>query len=164
MRLCIYGAGAVGGHLAAKLAAAGHEVGVIARGRNLAVLRESGIRLRHGEQEIAPGGSSGKHWHMSDEVVYAISGKGHSLQWDVEADIDDKYYARVATEPSRWEFTKGDVLYVPQNTVHQQFADGDEPLRLLVAQNRIFKHLGYDSVVHLEDAKAGTTKATAAAR
>jgi len=33
MRLCIYGAGAVGGHLAAKLAAAGHEVGVIARGR-----------------------------------------------------------------------------------------------------------------------------------
>jgi len=53
MRLCIYGAGAVGGHLAAKLAAAGHEVGVIARGRNLAVLRESGIRLRHGEREIA---------------------------------------------------------------------------------------------------------------
>ena len=53
MRLCIYGAGAVGGHLAAKLAAAGHEVGVIARGPNLAVLRESGIRLRHGEREIA---------------------------------------------------------------------------------------------------------------
>jgi len=53
MRLCIYGAGAVGGHLAAKLAAAGHEVGVIARGRNLAVLRENGIRLRHGEREIA---------------------------------------------------------------------------------------------------------------
>ncbi len=46
----------------------------------------------------------------------------------------------------------------------QHFADGDEPLRLLVAQNRIFKHLGYDSVVHLEDAKAGKTgKAGAAA-
>jgi 2-dehydropantoate 2-reductase len=53
MRLCIYGAGAVGGHLAAKLAAAGHEVGVIARGPNLAVLRENGIRLRHGDREIA---------------------------------------------------------------------------------------------------------------
>jgi oxalate decarboxylase/phosphoglucose isomerase-like protein (cupin superfamily) len=116
------------------------------------------------EQEIAPGGSSGKHWHMSDEVVYAISGQGHSLQWDVEADIDDKYYARVADAPTRWEFRQGDVLYVPQNTVHQHFADGDEPLRLLVAQNRIFKHLGYDSVVHLEDAKAGKTgKAGAAA-
>jgi 2-dehydropantoate 2-reductase len=53
MRLCIYGAGAVGGHLAAKLAAHGHEVGVIARGRNLAALRESGIKLRHGDREIA---------------------------------------------------------------------------------------------------------------
>src|SRR5258706_16240589 len=53
MRLCIYGAGAVGGHLGAKLAAAGQGVGVIARGRNLAVLRESGIKLRHGEREIA---------------------------------------------------------------------------------------------------------------
>jgi 2-dehydropantoate 2-reductase len=53
MRLCIYGAGAVGGHLAAKLAAAGHEVGVIARGPNLAALREKGIKLRHGDREIA---------------------------------------------------------------------------------------------------------------
>jgi oxalate decarboxylase/phosphoglucose isomerase-like protein (cupin superfamily) len=116
------------------------------------------------EQEIAPGGSSGKHWHMSDEVVYAISGRGHGLQWDVEADIDEKYYARIADEPTRWEFGKGDVLYVPQNTVHQHFADGDAPLRLLVAQNRIFKHLGYDNVVHLDDAKPGQTKAAAAAR
>jgi 2-dehydropantoate 2-reductase len=52
MRLCIYGAGAVGGHLAAKLAAAGHEVCVIARGENLIAIRENGIRLRHGDQEI----------------------------------------------------------------------------------------------------------------
>jgi len=52
MRLCIYGAGAVGGHLAARLAAAGNEVCVIARGKNLAAIRENGIRLRHGDQEI----------------------------------------------------------------------------------------------------------------
>jgi quercetin dioxygenase-like cupin family protein len=116
------------------------------------------------EQEIAPGGASGKHWHMADEVVYVISGNGHSLQWDVEADIDDKYYARIANEPTRWEFGKGDVLYVPQNMVHQHFSDGDEPLRVLVAQNRLFKHLGYDSVVHLEDAKPGRAKAATAAR
>ena len=52
MRLCIYGAGAVGGHLAAKLAAAGHEVCVIARGENLIAIRENGVRLRHGDEEI----------------------------------------------------------------------------------------------------------------
>src|SRR5471030_2028509 len=52
MRLCIYGAGAVGGCLAAMLAAAGHEVGVIARGRNLIAIRENGLRLRQGTREI----------------------------------------------------------------------------------------------------------------
>lgn len=104
------------------------------------------------QQEIAPGGRSGKHWHMADEAVYVISGKGYSLQWDVEAEIDDKYYARIAKEPTRWEFDSGDLLYVPQNTVHQIFNAGSEPLVFLSAQNRLFKHLGYDNVVHLEPA------------
>jgi 2-dehydropantoate 2-reductase len=48
MRICIFGAGAVGGHLAAKLAAAGHEVSAVARGPNLAVLKSNGIALREG--------------------------------------------------------------------------------------------------------------------
>ncbi|MGE5639812.1 MAG: ketopantoate reductase family protein [Clostridia bacterium] len=53
MRICLYGAGAVGGHLAAKLSAAGHEVSAVARGANLLALQTNGIRLRHGEREIA---------------------------------------------------------------------------------------------------------------
>jgi len=52
MRICIYGAGAIGGHLAAKLAAAGHDVSVVARGPNLLALQTNGIRLQHGEEEI----------------------------------------------------------------------------------------------------------------
>src|SRR5438552_14752963 len=44
MRICIFGAGAVGGHFAARLAAAGHEVAVLARGANLAAIRRDGIR------------------------------------------------------------------------------------------------------------------------
>ena len=81
-----------------------------------------------------------------------FSGSGYSLQWDVEAEIEDQYHARIAKEPTRWEFSAGDLLYVPQNTVHQQFNSGKEPLIYLSAQNRLFKLLGYDSVVHLEDA------------
>jgi oxalate decarboxylase/phosphoglucose isomerase-like protein (cupin superfamily) len=100
---------------------------------------------------------------MADEVCYVLAGSGHSLQWDVAADIGDKYQARVATEPSRWEFAGGDVLYVPQNTIHQHIADGSEPVRLLVAQNRLFKLLGYDSVVYLEDAAEKTTNRERAA-
>ena len=53
MKLCVFGAGAVGGHIAAKLAAAGHEVSVVARGAHLEAMRREGIHLRHGERTIA---------------------------------------------------------------------------------------------------------------
>jgi hypothetical protein len=41
---------------------------------------------------------------------------------------------------------------MPQNVVHQHFSSGDGPLRFLSVQNRLIKRLGYDNVVHLEDA------------
>ncbi len=104
------------------------------------------------EQEIMPGKRSAKHWHMADEVAYVLAGTGESEQWDVEAEIGERYQARVAIRPSRWHFSAGDLVYVPQNTVHRYSSDGSGPLRLLVAQNRLFKHLGYDAVVYLEDA------------
>jgi 2-dehydropantoate 2-reductase len=52
MRICVFGAGAVGGHLAAKLAAAGNEVSVFVRGAQLAAIREKGIVLLHGDETI----------------------------------------------------------------------------------------------------------------
>jgi 2-dehydropantoate 2-reductase len=52
MRICIFGAGAVGGHIAAKLAAGGHDVSVIARGAHLEAMRNKGITLIHGENTI----------------------------------------------------------------------------------------------------------------
>jgi 2-dehydropantoate 2-reductase len=52
MRICVFGAGAVGGHLAAKLAAAGHEVSVVARGAHLAAMQRNGITLRIGERTV----------------------------------------------------------------------------------------------------------------
>jgi ketopantoate reductase len=53
MRVCVFGAGAVGGHIAAKLAAAGHEVSAVARGANLAAVRANGIALREGARTYA---------------------------------------------------------------------------------------------------------------
>ncbi len=104
------------------------------------------------EQRIPVGSRSGKHWHMSDEVLYVASGSGYSLHWDVEHEIAERFYARIAKEPSRWEFKEGDTIYVPQNTVHQFFNDGDEEIRLISSQNRLIKHLGYDNVAYLEAA------------
>lgn len=104
------------------------------------------------ELEIAPGDKSGRRWQMADEILYVISGSGYSLHWEVGANIAEKYYARIAKEPTRHEFKEGDVLYVPQNTVAQHFSHGGEPLHMLSAQNRLFKMLGYDNVVYLDDA------------
>jgi quercetin dioxygenase-like cupin family protein len=105
------------------------------------------------EQEIPADSHSAKHWHMADEVVYVVAGHGHSLHWEVEAEIAERYYARVAKEPTRHEFGPGDTLYVPQNTIHQHFnSSDDEPLLVVSAQNRLIKDLGYDRVVYLEDA------------
>jgi hypothetical protein len=83
---------------------------------------------------------------MADEILHVVSGSGYSLHWEVEAEIDDKYYARIAKEPTRHDFKEGDTLYVPSNTVTQHFSADGEPLLLFSGQNRVFKHLGYDNV------------------
>lgn len=46
MKICIIGAGAIGGFLGARLAAAGHELNLVARGAHLAAMRAGGLRLR----------------------------------------------------------------------------------------------------------------------
>jgi len=97
---------------------------------------------------------------MADEVLYVRSGSGYSLHWEVAAELSEKYYARIANEPTRHEFKTGDTLYVPQNTVAQHFAADGTPLRLLSFQNRVFKHLGYDTVKVL--AQPGSAQAPVA--
>jgi 2-dehydropantoate 2-reductase len=52
MKICVFGAGAVGGHIAAKLAAHGHDVSVVTRGAHLEAIRNKGITLVHGAQTI----------------------------------------------------------------------------------------------------------------
>jgi 2-dehydropantoate 2-reductase len=45
MKIAVFGAGAIGGYIAAKLAVAGHEVAVVARGPHLRAMQELGLRL-----------------------------------------------------------------------------------------------------------------------
>ena len=53
MRICIFGAGASGGHFAVRLARAGHDVSVIARGPHLAAIRERGLQLKTGSDILS---------------------------------------------------------------------------------------------------------------
>jgi 2-dehydropantoate 2-reductase len=52
MKICVFGAGAVGGHIAARLAARGHDVSVVARGPHLAAMEKNGLKLHHGDEVI----------------------------------------------------------------------------------------------------------------
>ena len=53
MKACIYGAGAIGGWLGVKLARAGCELSVVARGATLDNLRAQGLRLQEGGETLA---------------------------------------------------------------------------------------------------------------
>lgn len=50
-RICVFGAGAIGGYMAAALDDAGAEVSVVARGPHLAAMKDKGLTLRMGGEE-----------------------------------------------------------------------------------------------------------------
>jgi len=52
MKVCVVGAGAIGGYVAVRLANAGHDVSAIARGPHLAAIRAHGLTLVEAEQEL----------------------------------------------------------------------------------------------------------------
>jgi 2-dehydropantoate 2-reductase len=52
MKICVFGAGAIGGNVAARLASSGADVSVIARGEHLAAMRSNGITLEMPKETI----------------------------------------------------------------------------------------------------------------
>ena len=51
MKICVFGAGAIGGYMAVELHRAGHDVSIVARGPHLDAIRKNGLRLRIGDEE-----------------------------------------------------------------------------------------------------------------
>ncbi len=77
MHVCIYGAGAIGGFLGARLGAQGHAVSAVARGATLAALQADGLRLRLADREIvAPVAAvdDPARLPVQDLVVVAVKG------------------------------------------------------------------------------------------
>lgn len=52
MQICVFGAGAVGSHIAVRLALAGHDVSCVMRGPHLAAVKARGLTLRVGDAEF----------------------------------------------------------------------------------------------------------------
>ncbi|WP_109477327.1 2-dehydropantoate 2-reductase [Paraburkholderia sp. C35] len=79
MKVCIYGAGAIGGWMGVKLAQAGCEVSVVARGATLDALREHGLRLiENGETQTVQVQASDKPEALGpqDLVIVAVKAPG----------------------------------------------------------------------------------------
>ncbi len=80
MKICIYGAGAVGGLMAGWLARAGHEVSVIARGAQLTAIREKGLRIRsEGKETAVPVHAESDAAQLGAQDYVLVSVKGQSL-------------------------------------------------------------------------------------
>ena len=82
MKVCVLGAGSVGGHIAARLAAAGHaEVSVIARGEHLEAIRKNGITLKSGKEEIVgkPAAATDDAASLPKQDAVFITVKAHSV-------------------------------------------------------------------------------------
>ena len=50
MKICVFGAGAIGGYMGVKLAQAGADVSLVARGPHLTAMQQNGLRLVEEEQ------------------------------------------------------------------------------------------------------------------
>jgi 2-dehydropantoate 2-reductase len=81
MRICVFGAGAIGGYLAAKLAIAGSvELSIVARGAHLEAIKADGLRLiEDGRESIAPVRAAARAEDLGEQDYVVLALKAHSL-------------------------------------------------------------------------------------
>ena len=105
-------------------------------------------------QFLPPGGASGKHRHLSEEVFYVVEGSGYDLHWDVKFDCHDVMEFEWENEPQRFEWTQGDFVYIPPYCAHKHFnSDPKNEARIIVINSRIVKPMGFDWHEQLERAE-----------
>ena len=89
--------------------------------------------------ELEPGKSSNYHKHHNEAVVYIMQGKGHSL-----------------VQGKKYEWEKGDFLYIPVFNWHKHFNTGNEIVYYMgITNKRMLDWLGLDrkveAGVHVSD-------------
>ncbi len=88
MKICVVGAGAIGGYMAVRLADAGHAVSVIARGPHLAAIRRRGLTLIESDAErtIAPAAATDDLRELGAHDIVLLALKAHQIE-PVAADL-----------------------------------------------------------------------------
>ena len=90
MRVCVVGAGAIGGLMAVKLALAGNAVTVVDQGAHLAAIQKDGLKLiwEDGEELVAPVKAVAKAGEAGKQDLVILAVKAHFLD-QVARDIED---------------------------------------------------------------------------
>ncbi|KMK68378.1 2-dehydropantoate 2-reductase [Puniceibacterium sp. IMCC21224] len=80
MKICVFGAGAIGGYLGVKLAQAGANVSLVARGPHLAAMQANGLRLvEEGEETSARVNASDNPAELGVQDYVIVTLKAHSV-------------------------------------------------------------------------------------
>src|SRR2546421_1804302 len=86
MKICIYGAGAIGGYLGVQLARAGADVTLGARGAAWAAMKANGLKLRIGDEErVAHTRCTDNPAELGPQDFVIICLKAHSITGVIEA-------------------------------------------------------------------------------
>src|SRR4051812_38611040 len=113
MKVCIFGAGAVGSHIAARLSAAKKaEVSVVGRGSHLEAIRREGILLKSNKDEIRakPDVVTDDASTLPKQDVVIVTLKGHTLPAvaaDIEALLAPEGFAVFALNGLTWWWNAG---------------------------------------------------------
>jgi 2-dehydropantoate 2-reductase len=80
MRICVIGAGSIGGLLAARLARSGETVSVVARGAHLAAIKATGLRLiEENDDFVAKVAASDRLADLGEQDLIVLGMKAHQL-------------------------------------------------------------------------------------
>src|SRR6201987_598009 len=86
MKICIYGAGAIGGYLGVQFARAGADVSLVARGAHLAAMRANGLKLLIGDEErVVHPRCTDNPAELGHQDFVIICLKAHSITGVIEA-------------------------------------------------------------------------------
>jgi 2-dehydropantoate 2-reductase len=80
MKICVIGAGAIGGWIAGLLAEAGNDVSLLARGETLAALKANGLKVRRkGKEQIYRLAVSARAAELGEQDAVIVAVKGQSV-------------------------------------------------------------------------------------
>jgi 2-dehydropantoate 2-reductase len=86
MKICIYGAGAIGGYLGVQFARTGADVSLVARGAHLAAMRADGLKLLIGDEErVVRPRCTDNPAELGQQDFVIICLKAHSITGAIDA-------------------------------------------------------------------------------